>query len=316
MTEIDPRLARYSVSELETMASMAQDVVDEGGPFAAQSAARLAEYRAVIALRTGRVGAPTTPVVSDYTEIGRRGGSAASNQFGTFSVHEASDKQVGFLRKLIAEKDTTGVTIPADLTGISKKSASALIDKLIDRPAKAAPANTTAPTGRPASEKQVGFIRSLIGRKDLTGTAYPAWDDAVFAQLTSREASAAIDHLNTLPGKPVAQQAPAAKIAAGAYRLADGRIVRVYLGQQSGRMLCQELLDPTAKTREEAWKYLGQAERFVSADAHRMTPDECEQASAGTQDHGWCCVCGRELDDPKSVARGIGPICRGKQGAI
>ena len=30
---------------------------------------------------------------------------------------------------------------------------------------------------------------------------------------------------------------------------------------------------------------------------------------------GRCCVCGRELTDPESIAAGIGPVCAGKVGA-
>lgn len=39
---------------------------------------------------------------------------------------------------------------------------------------------------------------------------------------------------------------------------------------------------------------------------HRMTVDQAK--SYGLQ-FGRCCVCGRELTDPESVANGIGPVC-------
>jgi hypothetical protein len=226
-------------------------------------------------------------------------------------VHAASDKQIGFLRKLIATKELTGIEVPASLDGISKTAASALIDRLIDRPERAGA--TTTGSARPASDKQIGFLTKLLAEREHDYDADAILQAAADAQITGPAASGLIDSLLKMAKRQAAK--PQAEIAAGAYRVGD-RILRVYLGQQSGRMLCTELVDPTARTREEAWKYLGQAHRFVPADAAPMTPAECEQVAAGQADHGWCCVCGRELDQPVSVARGIGPVCYGRQQAF
>lgn len=233
-------------------------------------------------------------------------------------MHAASEKQVGFLARLISEKDTTGIKIPESLEGISKKSASALIEKLIDRPRKGATGNAATAKGgipeRLASEKQVAFLVRLANERVLTNLANgeQLLDATYVATLTSREASQMIDFLMGQQKRSAAE--PAAEIPAGAYRV-DGRVIRVYHGQQSGKMLASELIDATAHSRDEAWNYLGLATRFVPADAHRMTVEECEVvAGSGQADHGWCCVCGRDLDDPNSVRRGIGPICRAKQG--
>lgn len=304
MNAIDPKLVGYSVAELQTMAAMAQDVVDEGGPFATAMAELVAQYTSTIAIMTGS-NVQTAPQVDDGVRVGREAGSPTSNQYGTFAVYAASEKQVAFLQRLVDEKITDGVKIPSTLQGISKTAASALIDKLIDRPSK-----TAAPV-RLASEKQVALIKKLLGEKDLTGTAFTVWDDELLAVLQMSEASPAIDMLFALPRKPVQLQA---EIAAGAYRVGE-KIVRVYLGQQSGRMLAAELVDITAENRDDAWNYLGAAGRFVPTDAHRLTVEECEQiAGASGQSFSWCCVCGRRLDDPNSVSRGIGPVCRAKQG--
>lgn len=228
---------------------------------------------------------------------------------------------VAMMKDVIAEggplAETYREALPSIQATIARKT-SATVNSVDDLPRSYGSGSGSARTARPAvrlaSDKQLAFIRKLLGEKDLTGTAFTAWTDETPASLDSKTASASIDSLLALPRKQVARQATSTvELAAGAYRV-EGRIVRVYLGQQSRKMLAQELVDPTARTRDEAWKYLGMASRFVPADAHRMTVDECEQASAGTEDHGWCCVCGRELDDPKSVARGIGPVCRAKQG--
>jgi hypothetical protein len=137
--------------------------------------------------------------------------------------------------------------------------------------------------------------------------------DRVVSGFTVAVASKAIDALFSYPRKAATPRA--AELAAGAYRVGDGRIVRVYLGQQSGRMLAAELVDITAESRDDAWRYLGAAGRFVPEGSHRLTVEECEAiAGSGQASFSWCCVCGRKLDDPNSVARGIGPVCRAKQG--
>lgn len=238
-------------------------------------------------------------------EVGRRAGSPAANQYGTFQVYAASERQVAFLSRLIHDRDHGQVKIPTTLEGISKTAASALIDRLIDRPYKAGQA---APV-RLASEKQVAFILKLLAEKDLSGTAFTSWTGEVLAQLPMQDASPAIDMLMKLPRKPEVE------IKAGAYRLEDGSFVRVYRGQQSRKMLAAMLINITAEDRDGAWQYLGMASRFVKPTDHRLTVEECEELTAASgADHSWCCVCGRRLDDPNSVSRGIGPVCRAKQG--
>lgn len=334
MIATDPRqMAFYTIADLEALAAMAEEVASEGGPAAERAAALATQYRAVLAHRQGHQDAPAAPVVNDdYTEIGRRAGSPAANQHGTFTVHAASDAQIRFLSKLLAEKDLSAaggilgpIEVPADLTKVSKTSASALIDRLLKLPAKGGSA-TPAP-GDLATEKQRALIDKLLDEKDLQAMVFnPSpgvslecrtdWNLAV-SSFTKFQASKAIDALFSYPRKPVAAAAPAAEIPAGAYRLADGRVVRVYLGQQSGKMLCAELVDVTAEHRDDAWSYLGMASRFITADTHRMTVEECEAiAGSGQASFSWCCVCGRKLDDPNSVARGIGPVCRAKQGGM
>lgn len=47
--------------------------------------------------------------------------------------------------------------------------------------------------------------------------------------------------------------------------------------------------------------------------AHVLTQDAIEQAvRRGGQTTGTCQICGRELTDPESKAKGIGPICEGR----
>ena len=211
------------------------------------------------------------------------------------------------------------ITIPTDIDSLSKKSATTLLDRLFAAPRKGATAQ--APTASGPSEKQIALITKLYGEKDWAGvvgdfdvdTAKPVPDLSKLTPGREGTASKLIDALFAAPRKQAKKAAT--EIPAGAYRVQD-RIVRVYYGRESGQMLAAELVDVTATDRSDAWHYLGRADRFVDADAHRLTAEEAEAINDNDADHGWCCVCGAYLDDPNSVRRGIGPVCRAKQGGI
>jgi hypothetical protein len=87
------------------------------------------------------------------------------------------------------------------------------------------------------------------------------------------------------------------------YRLEDGTIVRVYLGQRSGKMLAKKLV--TDGDHHE-YEYMGKATRFVKADTAKLSLEEAKEFGRMT---GTCCVCARRLDNPESVEAGIGPVC-------
>lgn len=197
-------------------------------------------------------------------------GSAASNQYGTFQVHYASDKQQAFIRNLI-----TGRVVPnpapeayADLLvavaagKLNKKAASRLIDWLTGLPHAARTDGTprrTAPTGfNPEwrlSGKQFDLIRRVTGEKPHwpthVGDAYQKAADSIAAvldpaetaetvEVTKREASAAIDFLFAVPRAKVEA---AAELEAGMYRKADGRIYKVQRAVHgSGKMTCKLLV--------------------------------------------------------------------------
>lgn len=113
---------------------------------------------------------------------------------GRGRVRLVSPKQVAFIRRLMAEKDTRNlVRLPGseDIESMSLKGATDLIDRLLACPGKKVPAGAAGVPGathRPASQKQMKYIVSLM---DRTGN-YPSVD---WANLSSREASALIDEL-------------------------------------------------------------------------------------------------------------------------
>jgi hypothetical protein len=179
-----------------------------------------------------------------------------------------------------------------------------------------------AGTVPPATDAQLRFLTSLINEslsllpkttkfQAMTADAQTLMTEMVRSALDTLDeknigqASALIDAYKESNNRfradiPAVTPAGAA-LEPGVYRDVNERIIRVYVGRQSGRMLAAEI---TADGPE----YLGAASRFVTAD-QRLSVDEA--ARYGSQ-FGYCCVCGAELSDPTSVAAGIGPVCSGK----
>lgn len=120
-----------------------------------------------------------------------------------------------------------------------------------------------------------------------------AWREGKFH---TKVASLVIEALFACPKKT--------DLTAGIYE-ADGHLYRVYLGQSSGQMLLKAVEVDEGVT----YTYLGAASRNLPADARRLTLDEVGDLGK-TFDH--CLCCGRRLDDPESVDRGIGPVCAQK----
>lgn len=254
-----------------------------------------------------------------------RAGSAASNQYGTFSVCYASEKQTAFIKSLMDRKDlrplmdsvtidVNALRVQVDTQQVNKKAASAIIDRLLALPdATATEAGEPQPTNRPATDKQYGFIARLATERELTDDALSAVLAAVQNKtLSAKGASATIEKLLGLPKAAVA--APAAPVEVGVYiNDATGEIRRTYLGKQSGRILCKKLVITTPATDDEPaeydFEYLGAASSYITADFRRMGLEEAKTWGRLTS---YCCACGTKLDDPNSVKAGIGPVCAKK----
>jgi hypothetical protein len=194
----------------------------------------------------------------------------------------------------------------------------------------------TTMTGYPATPKQVDFVEKLIREKDLTGTMYEGWTpDWSSPKATSKTTSAVIDFLLTLPTK-AQEYSPSfgGVVEAGVYEH-EGELFRVYLGQNAGRMLVKKIvfssydphpldsdemfenwndfggeiaaaqMDARLKTDVE-YEYVGAASRVMNEDWKRLSLDQVGKLGISS---GHCLICGRRLDDPESVDRGIGPVC-------
>lgn len=265
-----------------------------------------AEYKARLASLVGNGNTISAPADDEPKRAAQGGGNTAS---GSGRVQTpASEKQVAYITKLAAQHDVSGIgtfparTLAAILDGkaetVSSKRASSLIDVLRRQPRVA---NADAPK---ASEKQLGFLRSLIVRK-----GYTIHEDKL-AKLGPRDASELIDLLQGMDDKPQEQptaDAPAKsdELEDGMYRV-DGVIYKVqHAVHGSGRQYAKELVGEGA---DWSFEYAAGAIRKLRPE-HRMTLEEAKEFGAL---YGTCCVCGRTLTKESSIAEGIGPVCSGK----
>lgn len=165
-----------------------------------------------------------------------------------------------------------------------------------------------------ATDKQLAFIESLKQQRDITS---PEAAQALelgrqlwrMGEFSKPAASAMIDVLKAAP-KPAQAERP--EPVAGVYGAADDdRLFRVYLGQQSGKMLVSLIVTEGLDKDDEKveYEYLGLATKNLPEDATRLSVEEVG-ALGKTFNH--CLICGHRLDVPKSVDRGIGPKCFAK----
>lgn len=172
------------------------------------------------------------------------------------------------------------------------------------------------PTAKPASDKQIGFIRKLDGEKDTSHFAEDTLADLqrVRADLPilSRDASGLIDALMAAPRKqaprPSAAPAGGAVTQDGMYRTPDGEIYKVQVAVHGSGNLYAKLLVVDEAAKSGTFEYAAGAIRKLRPE-WRMT---LEQAVEFGRLYGFCVKCGATLTDEGSIERGIGPICAGK----
>jgi hypothetical protein len=144
---------------------------------------------------------------------------------------------------------------------------------------------------KPASDKQVAFLTSLVSERVYEGAVD-------FATLTSAEASNLIGQLLQAPRK--SGSASPRITEEGVYQNAEGDIFRVQRSRESGNLYAKRL-----NVFEGGFVYEQGALRNITP-SDRLS---VEQAKALGVQYGFCVVCGILLTDPKSVEQGIGPVC-------
>lgn len=236
-------------------------------------------------------------------------------------VRLVSERQVRFITRLMAERDTTNlVRLPGseNIAGMSLTGARDLIDRLLACPVKATPVPASAPADF-ATDKQIAFIGKLDGER-----AHDVVLPEDLTTLTKRAASLAIDALMRAPYAPKAERlttrtgTATGELEAGMYRTADGTIYKVQRAVHgSGNMYAKRLtqVEPYAKivrgketTVTHEFEYASGAVRTLTADMRMTLADAIEYGAI----YGVCCRCAATLTDETSIERGIGPVCAGK----
>lgn len=75
-----------------------------------------------------------------------------------------------------------------------------------------------------------------------------------------------------------------------------------------GKIAASGLLSPSGVLRATAREEKARIWSFLQ----ELRTDPVKAAGDAGRSVGWCCVCGRALSNPESVALGMGPICAGR----
>lgn len=93
----------------------------------------------------------------------------------------------------------------------------------------------------------------------------------------------------------------------GMYRNAEGVVFRAKASKSSGNIYAMRFV-PEGETKSERFIFERGAIYRLTASM-RMTVAECAELG---QHYSMCVICGADLTDPKSVARGMGSTCASK----
>ena len=150
-----------------------------------------------------------------------------------------------------------------------------------------------------ATEKQVQFIARLVEEREIppTGTARLLLEMWEFDR-TRETATVLIDALMALP-RLHQDKAP----APSGLHVLDGEVYRVVVSRDSGRPYALRLVKAPG-----AFEYAPGAVRHLSEDT-MMTLEEARDYGVR---HGVCAACAKVLTNEKSIAEGIGPVCKSK----
>ena len=210
-----------------------------------------------------------------------------ANQYGAYTTHAASEKQVAFAKRLLAERPAYAATLKTPVDSLDKRQMSRLIDDLLKVKVE------VVAEGSGPSEKQTALIERLFAERE---TGELRKDDI----RTKAEASALIDALFVLP-KKAAKAAKVQDLHKGDVHVVDGEYYRVHTSQSTGNLYA-------ARFDGHRFDYERGAIRLLNAD-NKIT---AEQAAAFGGMYNACCFCSRALDTPESTQAGYGPVCAAK----
>lgn len=174
-----------------------------------------------------------------------------------------------------------------------------------------------ATTAYPASDKQLAFINSLIGAREIPVAGKTPDEATVLARIedvmggkpvAKHEASACIDYLLKQPKKVVAT-GPLAELPLSKYALVVGGDLRFYevVQRASGKRYLNGLVGAPG---DFARRDLQFAERQVVVA--QLLANPVAAIAAFGKHFVVCGKCSSPLTDEVSRELGIGPVCRGK----
>jgi len=246
------------------------------------------------------------------------GGKIHRNQYGVCRVRTVSDKQARFIQNLIDTRviPATGgeqVALAAFRQGtLNLRHASDLIEWLL-----LLPKNEKADQPRLASEKALGFLRSLVESQNVA--ALSEADQAKVehvrngAHPTAKDTSDLIDALKRVGKKPVemvqhrsGKMVAKSEVEDGIYRK-DDVVYKVQYNLAGTNLYAKRLV--LDEEGNGSWEYAGGVRKVGLTPEHKMTLEQAKEFGAL---YGTCVACGRRLTNEESIEAGIGPVCASK----
>ncbi len=158
----------------------------------------------------------------------------------------------------------------------------------------------------------VASIQAQLNRTDVAANGDNGIVSLLIAQVNAKRA--ACEQIERRAGKSAPAAANGTQITEGnSYRHADGRVFSAYLTRDAGR-LCLKLWNAEAGALDEEGNPRGEFQWFggvakAPAGLVEMTKEECLRFGQAT---GTCTRCRTYLTNGESIARGMGPVCFGK----
>ena len=223
----------------------------------------------------------------------KQGGTKGGNQYGSYQVRYASQKQQDFIKKLLERKQNNLVV---DLSTLNVQGAKELITNLLSLPDKTTFFDY-------ATEKQISFAMSLVNAKegglDLLNTRLQDFNALTIEKLSKAQVSLLISELRLKEDtKPTVTEV-------GAY-LYEGVVYSIRNNQN------KKLIIWTYNAEQKKYERNYSATKKLLSQIkpeHRLTLEQAVKYSAHT---GLCVHCGRSLTLLKSVASGMGAWCAKK----
>jgi hypothetical protein len=215
----------------------------------------------------------------------------------------ASERQLSFLADLLNARpaEVTGVTdVPAAIAairaqGMTKAQASDMINAI-----KALPTSTAPAGAAPASDKRANGYAAKCADCQATVEAGQGWIEKDTGRWRTHH------HAGQCPA--MAPAAPVEAVEVGLYMHDSGHITKIYI-TQNDNMAAKALIGRSFQYMKGGVRRL--RECMAAGTVHKLTEAE---AQAFGKLHGFCCNCGIDLDDDRSLAVGYGPVCAGHNG--